>query len=704
VRRLGPVAVCVIACAGLAVRAQQTPPPPPTPPAQQQQQQTPPPPQTTPPAQPAPGQQQPVFRGEVDVIRLDVSVLDKDRRPVRGLTADDFTVIEEGKPQRLVAVSEVDMAENDPAPSAWMRHVPRDVAVNDLADQVGDGRVVAIVMDDWNIPFDDLDIIIGARTAGRYIIDQLGPSDIAAVIYPQQAGKTQDFTDDRAKLIEAIDKFDPPEFKFVQAAPMGPGPGGADMSQRFSPALMRSQCQRNQPTVPVLDTLAARLATVPNRRKTIFLVSVGIPLDFVNTRGCPGELNDLMFDVFRKSQRANINIYGVDPAGYRGYEMYLTNPIRRGGRPAARTLPLNAAQQAARRLREFHEITAEYTGARAIVNTDALQDEIDLVFAEAGSYYLVGYQTSNGKPDGKFRKVEVKCKRPGVTVRSRSGYYAPKEGTLATAEQRATPTTNDLGLSGMFSPAGLALRAVATPIARSAKQGSREADVAVVLTVRLPPARGAIPETLTVVKTLYDGEGRAGPPSQEKRALTLQATSGDELRYDVYQRLTLSPGRYTLRLNATSTAVDRSGSVYADFEVPDFTRPVITASSIMLGTHPPESTKRDDPLAGILPIVPTSARDFGPGETVAAFLRVFQGGTTPVAQAAVTMKVLDIDDKVLFETSQTLPPDRFDAVRSAGVEIPLPLSQLQHGPHLVSITVATPGSTGVRRDLVFRVR
>jgi VWFA-related protein len=700
VRRLGPVAICVIACAGLAVSAQQTPPP-----AQTPQQQTPPPTQTTPPGQPPAGQpQQPVFRGEVDVIRLDVSVLDKDRRPVRGLTADDFTVFEEGKPQRLVAVSEVDMAENDPAPSAWMRHVPRDVAANDLADQVGDGRVVAIIMDDWNIPFDDLDIIIGARTAGRYIVDQLGPSDIAAVIFPQQAGKTQDFTDDRAKLIEAIDKFDPPEFKFVQATPLGPGPGGGDITQRFSPALMRSQCQRSQPTVPVLDTIAARLATVPNRRKTVFLVSVGIPIDFVNTRGCPGELNSMMFDIFRKAQRANINIYGIDPAGYRGYEMYLTNPIRRGGRPAARTLPLTAAQQAAKRLREFHEITAEYTGARAIVNTDALEDEIDLVFQEAGSYYLVGYQTSNGKPDGKFRKVEVKVKRPGVTVRSRSGYYAPKEGTLTTAEQRATPTTNDLGLSGMFSPAGLALRAAATPIARSAKPGSREADVAVVLTVRLPPGRGAVPETLTLVKTLYDGEGRAGPPSQEKHQFTLQATSGDELRYDVYQRLTLPPGRYTIRLNATSTALDRSGSIYADFEVPDFTRPAITASNIVLGTHPAESTKRDDPLATILPIVPTSSRDFGPSETVVAFLRVFQGGTAALSPAAVTMKVLDIDDKVLSENSQTLTPDRFDAARSAGIEMPLPLSNLQHGPHLISITVSLPGGSPVRRDLVFRVR
>ncbi len=697
-RRLATLVVSAVVCAVLAGRAQQNPPaqPPPT--------QMPPSAQTPPPAQPPTSPQQPVFRGEVDVIRLDVSVLDKNRRPVRGLTGEDFTVIEDGKPQRIVAISEVDMAEQDPMPSAWMRHVPRDVAANDLSDQVGDGRIVAIVMDDWNIPFDDLDIVIGARTVGRYVIDQLGPSDVAAVIFPQQAGKTQDFTDDRNKLIEAVDKFDPPEFKWVQPTPMGPGPGGGDISQRFSPALMRSQCQRNQPTIPVLDTLAARLASIQNRRKTIFLVSVGVPIDFVNTRGCPGELNALMMDVFRRSQRANINIYGIDPAGYRGYENYLTNPIRRGGRPAARTMNIGAAQRAARTLREFHQITAEYTGARAIVNTDALEAEVDQVFSEASSYYLVGYQTSNGKPDGRFRRVEVKVNRPDITVRSRSGYHAPREGSLITPEQRATPTTNDLGLSGMFSPAGLALRAVATPIARSAATGTKNADVAVVLTVRLPAIRGALPETLTVVRTLYDAEGRAGPPTQEKLKLTLQSTTGDELRYDVYQRLTLAPGRYTVRLNATSTALDRSGTVYADVEVPDFTRPVVTASNIMLGTRTDPPSPRTDVLQSMVPVAPVSGRDFSPNENVIAFLRVFQGGTNPVAPVTVTAKVFDIADTPLVETSSTLAPEAFDATRGAPFEVPLPLAKLSHGPHLLSITVATPGSSAVRRDLVFKVR
>jgi VWFA-related protein len=680
--------VSALVCAALSAGAEQNPPA-----------QTPPPAQTAPPSP-----QQPVFRGEVDVIRLDVSVLDKRRQPVRGLTADDFTVTEDGKPQRIVAVSEIDMSESDPMPSAWMRHVPRDVAGNDLSDQVGDGRIVAVVMDDWNIPFDDLDIIIGARTVGRYVIDQLGPSDVAAVIFPQQAGKTQDFTDDRLKLVEAVDKFDPPEFRWVQPTPIGPGPSGGDISQRFSPALMRSQCQRSQPTIPVLDTLSARLAAVPNRRKTIVLVSVGIPIDFVNTRGCPGELNAMMMDVFRRAQRANINIYGIDPAGYRGYESYLTNPIRRGGRPAPRTMNMAAAQRAARAFRDFHETTADYTGGRAIVNTNALEAEVDQIFLEASAYYLVGYQTSNGKPDGKFRRVEVEVNRPDTTVRTRSGYHAPREGSLVSAEQRGVPATSDLGLSGMFSPAGLALRAVATPIGRAATGAAKNADVAVVLTVRLPAIRGALPETLTLVRTLYDAEGRAGPPTQEKINLTLQSTSGDELRYDVYQRLTLAPGRYTVRLNATSAALDRSGTVYADIEVPDFTRPMVTASNIMLGTRPEPPAARTDVLASMVPVVPTSARDFSPNDTVFAFLRVFQGGTAPIAPATVTSRIFDIADTPLVEASTTIPAEAFDLTRAAPFEMALPLAKLTHGPHLVSITVAIPGSSNVRRDLVFKVR
>src|SRR5689334_3428245 len=83
--------------------------------------------------QPPPQQQQqqaPVFKSGVDVIRLDVTVIDKDRKPVRNLLAENFTVLENGKPQRIVAVNEMAASEQDPTPSAWMRMVTPDVAAN----------------------------------------------------------------------------------------------------------------------------------------------------------------------------------------------------------------------------------------------------------------------------------------------------------------------------------------------------------------------------------------------------------------------------------------------------------------------------------------------------------------------------------------------------------------------------------------------
>lgn len=81
-------------------------------------------------AQSGPGQPQTTFRTGADIVRLDVSVLDKNRRPVRNLTARDFTVLEEGEPRSIVAFSAVDVPDPPDHPVAWMRDVGSDVATN----------------------------------------------------------------------------------------------------------------------------------------------------------------------------------------------------------------------------------------------------------------------------------------------------------------------------------------------------------------------------------------------------------------------------------------------------------------------------------------------------------------------------------------------------------------------------------------------
>ena len=463
-------------------------------------------------------QEQPTFRTEVDVIQLDVSVLDKDRRPVRGLTASDFTVLENGKPQRLVTVTAVDAADRDPSRSARMRYVSNDVAMNDLADALGDGRLFAIVFDDRYLPDDDTTIAVMTREAARHAIEQMGPSDIAAVIYSQESGKTQDFTSDREKLFAAIDRFDPKAPAWVGPTPRSnPAPEG-DM-QRFSTVLMRSQCAREEPSIPTLDAVVSRMASVPKRRKSLLFFSIGVPLNF-GGRGCNLTLGDMMKDVFRKAQAANVNIHAIDPAGYNGYLDYLrTHPARRGreiGVPDRRRVPGNAQlSDYLRFLHEFLENAAESTGGRAVINTDAIQPAIERIFEEDGSFYLLGYQTSNGNPDGKYRKVEVTVDRPGLTVLTRSGYWAPtKDAVVNTRDNPTAGAARDLAMSGMDAGVGLALRANVVALGPPQTPG-QPIEVAIALSIRLPPLRSAAQETLTLTRNVYDADGRAGPPDQE---------------------------------------------------------------------------------------------------------------------------------------------------------------------------------------------
>jgi VWFA-related protein len=112
------------------------------------------------------------------------------------------------------------------------------------------------------------------------------------------------------------------------------------------------------------------------------------------------------------------------------------------------------------------------TGGRFFINQNDLDHSVALSMAEGASYYLLGY-TPQGKPDGKFHKIEVKVNRSGVTVRARRGYYAPvliedpktakqREGSVGIAMQLGSP-----GATGVTFDA----RVVPPPAAAKAKVG-----------------------------------------------------------------------------------------------------------------------------------------------------------------------------------------------------------------------------------------
>jgi hypothetical protein len=68
---------------------------------------------------------------------------------------------------------------------------------------------------------------------------------------------------------------------------------------------------------------------------------------------------------------------------------------------------------------------AENTDGIAIVTTNDLAAGMKRIVDDVSAYYLLGYYSTNTTHDGKYRRIEVKTKPPGLNVRARRGYYAP---------------------------------------------------------------------------------------------------------------------------------------------------------------------------------------------------------------------------------------------------------------------------------------
>jgi len=652
-------------------------------------------------------QQAPTFRSGVDLVHLDVSVLDRDRRPVKGLTAADFTVFEDGKPQTVTAFSAIDLPDPPPASVAWVRDVAPDVRRN---TEAADRRLVVIVMDDATIPFDQ-PMIKSAREIGRLAIDRLGPNDLACVVFTRDNRNAQEFTSDRARLIKAVEAF---EY------------GGRHIAvPADSPGFQLAESNAFYQSIGTLARVAESLADVPQRRKAVIYVSVGVPAD-IETAAAPvlaggtgdeplgrGEIGpmlrrifDYQRDTYRKAQLANVNIYAVSPAGVGGMDQYIQSQRWQG-----RFVP---PYETANNYADFLTGIAANTGGRAFTDRNEFGTALTSIFQENGSYYLLGYPAPNPAIDGKHRRVEVKVNRPDVTVRTRSGYYnaKPREDEA----RAAAPLT--AALSGLLPKADVPLDVMAAPFAIPNKV---EAGVAVVLTVHedLPARPSRIIEDVDLQISAFTQEGVQRGSQGLKTKVTLRPGPAGTAEYEVLSHIALRPGRYQLRLSAKTGG--QTGSVYYDIDIPDFGRLPLSVSGLVLSSEPRPVSSPIDPIRAFVPIPPTARRDFASTDRVTAFARIYQGGRDPVAATTITASIIDSNGAARFNRNQlmtvsditgspaerqlrqTPQQDMASVDRTVDFRFDLPLSTLPSGEYLFRLQASTARGS-VMREVRFRVR
>jgi VWFA-related protein len=578
--------------------------------------------------QPPPAiQQPPTFRTGVDIVQLDVTVLDKDRHPVKGLTAEDFTILDKGKPQPIVAFSPV----NVPAPvshvAPWMRDAPLDVVSN-----AENRRLVAIVMDDAYAKFEP-DVMKRAKQIARNAIDQLGPGDLAAVIFTF-LGRSQNFTADRSQLIQAIDSYTP---KITGS--MGP-PAICDLKHR--------SCD-----VEALGAVASTLVSAPPGRKIVILISGGRAFTFgqIGEPSSRSEGAELM-RLFSDLQRANVTVYAYDAHG----------------------LEVDGSMVAKESLYSF----AESTGGRAVAFRNDPESFVADAFRESSTYYFIGFRTAASN-EKEFHKIDVKVNRPGVQVRTRNGYYPPSKNTR---------TETISGIPSGDLPVYVTVAPVAVP-------GRREAEMILATRIAPPDATAARPVELTT--TAYDSEGK--PHGTLRQPMTITSMAGAPIEPDLPGHFPLRPGRYMVRIAATSEG--RSGGVFVDVDVPDFAKDPLSASGLILQRRP-APPNRDKFMADLVPLVPTTHRQFLASDDVAMFVRIYQGGKGKIVPVRMTARVKNDKNATASNHEGMLEVENFSEHRAADFEVPLPLDHLSPGEYLLEVD-AQSGKRHVTRTARFSV-
>ena len=613
---------------------------------------------------PAPEPQQPAvtFRAEVNYVEVDARVVDAQGNFVATLTQNDFQIFEDGKPQQVSVFSLVNIpVERQPRPLFANRLVERDVQTNVSA---ASGRVYLIVLDDLHTtPL----LATRTRNAARQFVERyMGSNDVAAIVHTSgRADASQEFTSNPRLLLAAIDKFTGRKLRSalmgrLEMEQMTRGTRAAGERIDDPDANERGFNARN--TLDSLKNFAQVLENVRGRRKALVLFSEGIDYDITdpfNNRDATTVMNATQ-DAIAAATRANVSFYGID---VRGLGAGFDTAIEIQSFPDDPSLGLNnsALLNEVRLGQDSLRVLSDETGGFAVVNNNDVAGAFERLVAENSSYYVMGYYPANERRDGRFRRIEVRVNRPGLTVRARRGYVAPRgrmPETKLAGPNDATPELRE-AMSSPVPVTGLSLSTTASVFKGPDNKGA----VVVSTTIggrdlSLIEKNGTFNNDLEIAWMAVDAKGKLFPGDRNTLAMALKPDTLARLRaggFRVITSLDLPPGRYQLRIAAREANTRRSGSVLNDVEVPDFAKEPMTISGLALtsmATSAVPTARPKDPLAKLLPGPLSTHRDFVQNDEIALFAEVYETGGGPGHKVAINLTMKEEGGNTVFQTRE----------------------------------------------------
>jgi VWFA-related protein len=608
------------------------------------------------------------FKVEINYVEVDAAVFDRQGGFVSNLRRDDFEVLEDGVQQDITAFTQVNIPieRAEPLPLQAKRIIEPDVTSN---ARPFDGRVYVIVLDDKHTA-----AFRTARTrlaAEQFISRYMADNDLAAVLTTSGSGNaTQDFTSNKQLLLAAVNRFIGQkirseteerldEYRRQQGIPRG---DGQSLTRIDDPQDM----QRGFDARVALDNLARIsdwVGSIRGRRKAIVFFSEGIDYNVYDfNKRESTTVQEGMRAVLAAATRSNVSIYSIDPRGLTGLGEETIEVS--GGFPEnpQLNLSLQSFNDSLRLAQDSLRSLSEETGGFAAVNRNDYNDAFSRVVKDNSAYYVLGYYPKNDRRDGRFRKIEVKVKRPGLEVRSRRGYTAPRGKApappKALVNDQASPQVRE-ALDSPLPVSGLTLRAFAAPFKGTDK------NTAVSVTIEADGSDfgfgekdGRLVTDFEVVTAAFgeDGKNKAGDRSVVNLALRPENKERfAQTGIRVSTRLQLPPGRYQLRVAARETGGGRLGSVNYDLVVPDFTKEPLALSGIAIASASGlrmSTAKLDEQLKDVLPGPAVAFRVFPRGDELAVYAEVYDNDVKTPHVTDITTTVVSEDGRNVFKTAE----------------------------------------------------
>ena len=520
------------------------------------------------------GQQPDVkFTSNTNLVVVDVTVKDKSGKPIEGLKAGDFSILEDGKAQKI-AVFEFQKltTELQPPPAVTLSDqiaLPKAPVTTITAESPGqiqyhNKRLLVFFFDfsSMGIP----EQLRAQEAAQEYLDKRITKDDMVAVLlYTSALQVKTDFTNDRDVLADIVKGLPIGEMSEMADLADTGDENGEDTGAAFVADETEFNIFNTDQKLAAIEKASRMLAALPEKKALLYFAGGLSKTGVDNQAQLEASINAAV--------KANVAIYPIDTRG-----LMADPPGGGASKGASRGAGIfngsvyNAQRSKINDSQETLSTLAADTGGKAFLDSNDLGLGIQQAQDELRSYYIIGYYTSNGAEDGRFRKISVKLNN-GQTAKleHRPGYWAAKVWGKLTAQDKeqqlkealsaGDPITDlplalqvdyfRVGATSYFVPVWVKIPGSVVALAAKGGAASTQLDFVGQIQDETRTVVGNVRDYIRV-KLDQDAAAKAGRKS---------------FQYDA--GFTLEPGKYRMKFLVRENVTGKMGTFETRFTIPD---------------------------------------------------------------------------------------------------------------------------------------